>query len=111
MQYGGFASYKTGWFGGTQTVAPPNVRADMFADVVDALLVSDLPDGVAPGTLERVKGAVPLLTGRGYVFSLGDAPNGAPLLVPGPGGKPLTLDFEVWEPLLRQRVPRAYGER
>lgn len=113
VQYGGFVEYGGGWWGKSPRVLVDNgIRADRFGDVLAALTDDDLAALPAPpagtATANRLRQATPILTSRGYVFSLGDAASGVPLLMPDTNGEPFTLDLTGMAKVLAPRVPGAF---
>lgn len=107
-QFGGVGTHGGGWFSrGTPVVVPPDVRADRFSDVVDAIRDEDLPPGII--TARELSGARLLAIGPGrYRVALGDPDSEDPQFVTGPDGRAWTLDLNALEPALRNRVPGAY---
>ena len=108
VQYGGFTAYDPAgfWTGKQQVLVPPNIRADMIYDVIDAVTDADLP--VPPkGGAGGLTGYWPVLTSAGYVFVDFDA-GGEPLPLEGVDGKPFVLDLEAMAPKIGHRVPGAF---
>lgn len=113
VQYGGFIDHGGGWFSTSARVLVDNsIRADMFGDVLDAITDADLAGLPSPpagsDVANRLRQATPILTSRGYVFSLGDAGGGMPLLMPDAAGEPFTLDLAGMAAMLAPRVPGAF---
>lgn len=118
VQYGGFASYDPGIFWSSRDVlAPPNIRADQFNDVINAITEADLQglaippvDGEGrPYPASQVKGAMPVATAGGYRFALGDPQGDDPKWVRGSNGNPFVLMLHEI-PSLSLRVPGAFLE-
>jgi hypothetical protein len=107
VQYGGFADYDPGFWQSSQKVVVPNdIRADRFADVIDALDDADL--ALKPkGGVEQIKSLWPVLTARGYAFVDFDA-DGQPVPIMGEDGKPFLLDLDPLAKTLASRVPGAF---
>lgn len=117
-QYGGLASYSTGWFGcKAQVVAPPGVRADRMRDLVTAITDADLKN--LPDPPQRVDGrlysahdlqaAIPLKVPGGYAFASKNYLAGGEMqFISDARGKPWRLDWDAIEPALRGRVPTAF---
>ncbi|WP_062203479.1 phage tail tip lysozyme [Aureimonas sp. AU12] len=133
VQYGGLVTVPVGgvWgFGADRptVVVPPTIRADCFADVVDALRDTDLVPieeqrsraGVryfsAPPVRENgkpysaadVKAATPVAVAGGYRFAFGDPSSEDPQWIRGADGKPFLIAFDAMKPILEARVPGAY---
>lgn len=107
-QYGGFVPYDPGgWLQGSHDViAPPEMRADKFDDVIDALQDSDFP--VKPkGGVDAIKSLWPVYTAYGYLFVDMDR-GGNPAPIMGEDGKPFVLDFTRLAPVLAKRVPGSF---
>lgn len=116
-QFGGIAKHSTGWFGAEyKVVAPGNVRADRFRQVMGAIKEDDLanlpsrpvsPTG-KPYTAADVQGAIPVFVRGGYRLALDNPTSDNPRWMRGADGQPFVLDLEALEPALRKRVPGAY---
>jgi hypothetical protein len=110
--FGGPASYSPNWYTWSKKViAPPNVRADKFGNVIGAIREEDLEGAEnADGskiTASQVKNATPVATPQGYKFALGDPASKDPKFLGKPGA-PLIIDFSKLEGRLRTRVPDAF---
>lgn len=107
-QFGGVGTHGGGWFSrGTPVVVPPDVRADRFSDVIDAIRDEDLPADIL--TARELSGARLLSVGPGrYRVALGDPDSEDPQFVVAPDGRAWTLDLNALQPALRSRVPGAY---
>ena len=116
--YGGVASYPLGgWFGGAvKVMAPPEVRADRFADVLRALTDADLaalgdppvrPDG-KPMTASELLRVPPLARGGAYLFGRTDPDSGALTPVKSKSGREFVLNWATVAPALRARLPEAF---
>jgi Transglycosylase SLT domain len=106
-QWGGFADYDPGFWKSAQKVVVPNtIRADRFADVIDALRDDDFL--LAPlGGLAELQRRWPVLTNNGYVFVDFDA-EGNPLPLGDVRGGVFTLHLDRLAPQLSSRVPGAF---
>jgi hypothetical protein len=110
--FGGPVNYSPNWYTfSKKVIAPPNVRANKFADVIGAIRDDDLEGAVNQDgskiTASQVKNATPVQTPTGYKFAIGDpASKDAKFL--GKVGAPLILNFTVLQDRLRTRVPGAF---
>lgn len=125
VQYGGPAPYwpLNGWFGGRfgaqsiDIVAPSNVRADRFGEVIGALRQSDidaLPEAQRPATaagrasLRDIQAAAPIVTRGGYQFEQ-IMSDGQRRRMTTADGRPFVLPWTPeLEGQLRSRVPGAF---
>lgn len=128
VQFGGFADFdRPGWFtGSAKIVIPSSIRAERFADLLDAVTDEDLAalpvkpkpgfaafglfggDRVGRGLASTLQGAVPVAVQGGYAFALGD-PNGEdPQFVQGEDGGYFVLDLLGLRATLATRVPGAF---
>ena len=116
VQYGGIADRdRAGWFTGTDKVlVPPNMRADLFGDVIDAIRDEDLaalpaPPVDAEGVVYPARDlhrALPVAVPGGYAFATGDEQS--PRYIRSAGGRPFILDIQGMRDVLGQRVPGAW---
>jgi hypothetical protein len=110
--FGGPTTYSPNWYTfSKKVIAPPNVRANKFADVLGAIRDEDLEGALNQDgskiTASQVKNATPVQTPTGYKFAIGDpASRDAKFL--GKTGAPLILNFTVLQDRLRTRVPGAF---
>lgn len=112
VQFGGVAKVKPGWWSTYPVVAPPDVRADRFQDVIGAIRDTDLasqPVPPAPGfSAARLRQAVPVAVPGGYRFAMGDPSSNRPDFIRGADGAPFTLRWDSVRGDLRARVPGAF---
>lgn len=117
VDYGGPAEYKPGYWWSYKVLVPSNVRADRFRDVVRAIddkVLEGLPGGRPvdpqgkPYPARLFHDAVPVRVSNGYRFALGDPGEKSTPYIAGAGGRPLVLDLDALEPVLRNKVPGAY---
>lgn len=106
-QWGGFADYDPGFWASPQKVVVPNaIRADRFAEVIDALRDDDF--ALAPiGGVARLQELWPVLTKNGYVFVDFDA-DGQPLPLGDVRGGVFTLHLDRMAAKLGPRLPGAF---
>ncbi|RIY03265.1 hypothetical protein D3218_00370 [Aureimonas flava] len=136
VQFGGFVAMpvRDGWFGSSfagsrpTVFVLPSIRADRFADVIDAIRDTDLASSEEPRarlgrrywsappvrengkayTAADLKAAVPVAVGGGYRFAFGDPASEDPQWVRGADGRPFVLAIDTMRPILEPRVPGAY---
>ena len=117
VDYGGPADYKPGWWSAYKVIVPSNIRTDRFRDVVRAIddkVLDGLPGGRPvdpqgkPYAARQFQDAVPVIVPGGYRFAVGDPSDRTTKYLAGPGGKPLVIDIDALEPVLRAKVPAAY---
>lgn len=106
-QWGGFADYDPGFWQSPQKVAIPNsIRADRFADVIEAIRPEDLK--VQPqGGLARLQELWPVLTKDGFMFVDFDA-EGEPLPLGDTTGQPFVLKLDGLAAKIGPRLPGAF---
>jgi hypothetical protein len=118
--FGGPVKYTAGgsWvpFSGasSRVIAPPNIKANKFRDVVDSLKDEDLggathADG-KPIRASDLKAATPVKVEGGHIFVLGDPGSPEARKVIGGDGKELVIDFtnDNLVRKLENRVPGAF---
>jgi hypothetical protein len=112
-QFGGFTDFDPGfgWSSGRVHV-PPAMRADKFAEVIDALEDRDLGELVAANgkkwNASDFQRAMPVAVNGGYAFSLNDPSSDEPLFIASKDGKPIVLDINGMKDRLGPRVPGAW---
>jgi hypothetical protein len=119
VQFGGIADYKPGYWSSYKVLVPGSIRADRFRDVIGAITDDDLqkmpisPQGAAgkPYTAAELRNAVPVAAAGGYRFAQGDPASTDPKWLRGADGQPFVLKLDAIEPVLRTRVPGAFGGR
>ena len=96
-------------FGGRRdkVLVPSSIRADKFADVIDALKDDDLGPG-APPAAEIARGRLVGVAPGRYRVALGDPESDDPQWQVDEAGRYWVLDLNALAPSLRQRVPGAF---
>ncbi|GLI25670.1 hypothetical protein GGQ86_000365 [Xanthobacter flavus] len=124
-QYGGVATranafqwhvgvWRMPWQGEEKVLVPPNMRADRFDRVVDAIRDEDLTRfgpvaGGKPLSADMVRlGHLVAVKPGQYLVAQGDPGGDDPQYVARADGRPYILDLDALEGALRSRVPSAY---
>ena len=107
VQYGGFTDYDPGiWRNARKVVVPNSIRADRFADVIDALRAEDLT--VQPlGGVESLQDLWPVPVSGGYAFVDFDA-DGNALPRMDTDGRMFLLDLGGLAAKIGPRLPGAF---
>jgi hypothetical protein len=118
VTYGGIATRSTGFFGFSgAVVAPVNVKAAGFDDLINSITDEDLAGGQPldhnrqPLGAKTIRGASLVTIGPGrYHVAIGDPDSQDPQYAAGDGpGGLFVLDLGKLEPSLRKRRPDLYG--